>query len=559
MTSARTMTQPDFTFIVPNTRWHRNGEGRYWNHIPYPEGVLTAVLRREGYTVNHIDANVEDLSPADLARRVAAEAGRVVGVSAMSVEYKDAAHLTFRIVKEARPQTKTVIGGVYPSLSPEIAQADPHIDFIVISEGERRLVALMKALDAGGGLDRVDGLRYRSGGRWVGVPRSDDANVHDLDAVPFPDYSDYDTATLFNWSQKYTQNFQFRQLPMTILMTSRGCVYKCTYCGAGKDGNPINDGITRRSPENVLAEIDELVAKYGIREIVFVDDSLLVPHHRIISILKGMAERRHAGVDLVWKSNNLDLRHIPLPSTVKGIDNDLLYWMRESGCYQITISLESGSPETLKRMKRPTNLRHAVQRLESIREYGFDEVCSNFIIGMPGDTWDDILTTFEFADEMVNGRKLLDYALFSIFTPLPGTEAADQAMAAGYLPADFDPHEFYGFGRGIVTTDEFTPAELQMKRALEWDRINFRSDRPDHQLKLAKMLGVTLEQLNEWRRETRRSTGVQVKSADTTDREIQRPSLPNLFHRDTFADSTRPVAVAVPQGGRRLPVVQVTD
>ena len=41
--------------------------------------------------------------------------------------------------------------------------------------------------------------------------------------------------------------------------------------------------------------------------------------------------------------------------------------MKESGCYQISISLESGSPETFKRMKRPTNLEHAVIRLQEMR------------------------------------------------------------------------------------------------------------------------------------------------------------------------------------------------
>ena len=87
---------------------------------------------------------------------------------------------------------------------------------------------------------------------------------------------------------------------------------------------------------------------------------------------------REEGYDLVWKSNNLDLRHIPLPHTIKekrGKD-DLLFWMRESGCYQISISLESGSPNTFKRMKRPTNLEHAVIRLHEMRKYGFDEIAS---------------------------------------------------------------------------------------------------------------------------------------------------------------------------------------
>ena len=84
----------DFTFVIPNTRWHREGAGRYWNHIPYPEGILTAVLRKNGFTVNHIDANVNDYSEDELYKIVAKKAGKVVGISALSVEYRDSVHKT---------------------------------------------------------------------------------------------------------------------------------------------------------------------------------------------------------------------------------------------------------------------------------------------------------------------------------------------------------------------------------------------------------------------------------------------------------------------------------
>ncbi len=521
----------DFTFVIPNTRWHREGEGRYWNHIPYPEGILTAVLRRNGFTVNHIDANTNNYSERELFEQVEKKAGKVIGISALSVEYRDSVHKTMGIIKMAKPSSKTVLGGVYPSISPDIAKKDKNIDFIVISEGEKRLLKLMNCLKNNQPFNSVDGLHYKENGEWHYNPRKVTGNTQDLNELPFPDYSDYNTDKLFNWSQKYTQNFQFRNLPMTIMMTSRGCVYKCTYCGAGKDGNPINDGIKQRSPNNVLDEIEILVKEHGIREIIFVDDSLLLPPDRIIKILKGITKLREEGVDLIWKSNNLDLRHIPMPGKVKvrGDDNDLLYWMKKSGCYQISISLESGSPETFKRMKRPTNLVHAVQRLQEIRKYGFDEVASNFIIGMPGDTWNDILTTFEFADKMVNQDKLLDYALFSIATPLPGTEMFETAMNLNVIPKDFKPENFYGFGKGVINTDEWTGEELQVKRALEWDRINFPASRPEHHKKLAKMLGITMEELKIWRQETRKNAGVQMNTVDKTDKDTRtKTTVPDL-------------------------------
>jgi radical SAM superfamily enzyme YgiQ (UPF0313 family) len=516
-------TRPDFTFVIPNTRWHREGEGRYWNHIPYPEGLLTAVLRKNGYTVNHVDANTNNLTEDELYQILREKVGKVVGISALSVEYRDAVHKTFAIIKKANSDVKTVLGGVYPSISPDVAKEDENLDFIVIAEGEKRLIDLMDCIKNKKPFDTVDGLHFRDDKKkWRYNPKTLAGGNENLDDLPFPDYSDYDTKKLFSWSQKYTQNFQFRQLPMTILMTSRGCVYKCTYCGAGKDGNPINDGIKRRSPNSILEEIKSMVKNHGIREIIFVDDSLLLPRDRIVDILKGITKLREEGYDLVWKSNNLDLRHIPLPHTIKekkGKD-DLLFWMKESGCYQISISLESGSPETFKRMKRPTNLDHAVIRLNEMRNYGFDEIASNFIIGMPGDTWNDILTTFEFADRITNHEKLLDYSLFSIATPLPGTEMYEDAKKMEVIPKDLKPEDFYGFGKGVINTEEWTAAELQIKRAYEWDRINFAASRPDHHKKIAKMLGINMQELATWRKETRQNAGVEVKSADKTDEQV---------------------------------------
>ena len=94
----------DFTFVIYNTRWHREGNGRYWNHIPYPEGILTAVLRKNGFTVNHIDANTNNYSEEELYQELKDKAGRVVGVSALSVEYRDSVHKTLGIIKKMKCQ-----------------------------------------------------------------------------------------------------------------------------------------------------------------------------------------------------------------------------------------------------------------------------------------------------------------------------------------------------------------------------------------------------------------------------------------------------------------------
>jgi radical SAM superfamily enzyme YgiQ (UPF0313 family) len=493
------MQSADFTWIISNTAWFGK---RHWNHIPYAEAILAAVLRREGYTVNAIDANVDNLSASELEAKVAEFDPKVVAIGTLSIEYKLAAHEAFRIVKKVNPKIITILGGVYPTLSPEVAIKDPNVDYVILGEGEERLPLLLRAIKSGASLSNFDGVAYRVNGQSV-INRNTGTGIENLDALPFPDYSDFDMYRLTRWGQKFTQNNQFRQFPMSMSMTSRGCPYQCTYCAAGKDMNPINGGTRTRSPQNVLDEVDMLREKYGVREMIFVDDSLLLPRKRAIDIMKGLAERRKNGSDLLWKSNNLDIRHVT---------EEILDWMKESGCYQLTFSLESGSPNTLKRMNRNYNIPKAIKIMEAMKEKGFEEVCSNFIVGFPGDTWDDIRETFNFADDL-RRKGILDYALFSVATPLPGTELAEQAAAGGYLPDDFDPTQFYGFGKGLITTSEFTPDELHILRAYEWDRINFKTE--DDKVKIAKMLGITIEELDIWRKETRKQVGVQVKSADT--------------------------------------------
>jgi len=485
-----------FTFIIPNTTWF---DKRYWHNFPYTEALLTAVLKEKGYEVDIIDANLEDLSETDLEVRLKQVKPEIVGIGEMALEYRDCVHKSFEIVKKVNPSTITVIGGIYPTLSPEIVTKDENIDFFVFGEGEERLPALLKAIEEGG-LDSIDGIAFRKNRRVITNPRLKRGIVN-LDALPFPDYSNFDMSRYMNYQQKFTQNFRFKQLPVGITMTSRGCPFRCTFCSSKEI---YDQRLRTRSPKKVLEEVDILVEKYGMREVVFVDDSLLRPKDRAIQIFNGLIERRKRGSDLVWKSNNL---------AIHDMDDEILDKMKESGCYQIIVSIESGSPSTLKRMQKPVNLEKAVKTLELIQKKGFDDVSSNFVIGMPGDTWENIREGFQYADDMVSSG-LLDYIVFHIATPFPGTELYEICKREGYLPEgfSFEKSEYYGFGRGVITTPEFTPTELQVVRAYEWDRINFKT--PEQREKIARMVGITLDELEIWRRDTRRSVGLHVKTTD---------------------------------------------
>ena len=132
----------------------------------------------------------------------------------MSIEYKDLVHKTFEVVKSVDHNIVTVIGGVYPTLSPASVTNDENIDYFIFGEGEFRILKLMSAINENpydpdyNQLISIDGIAYRRYEKIV-LQEATTPSMGDLDQLPFPDYSDYDMKKLMGWGHKYTQNFQF--------------------------------------------------------------------------------------------------------------------------------------------------------------------------------------------------------------------------------------------------------------------------------------------------------------------------------------------------------------
>src|SRR3989338_8221744 len=107
-----------FVFVIPNTAWFGK---RYWHHFPYTEALLIGVLKQKGYDVEIIDANINNYSEDELREKII----------------------------EVNTKITTLVGGIYPTLCPEIITKDKNIDYFIFGEGENRLPALLKAIEAG--------------------------------------------------------------------------------------------------------------------------------------------------------------------------------------------------------------------------------------------------------------------------------------------------------------------------------------------------------------------------------------------------------------------------
>lgn len=471
----------------PNYAWFSK---RVWKMPPYTLVLLNACLDKKSHDVQLLDPNYNDMTEDEVYDFFKKTQAQVVGVSSVSTEYIQAARKMNSIIKKALPNAIVIQGGVIPTVILDTAMKDPNVDYWVIGEGEFLFPRLLEELKtAKPDLSSIRGLAYWENGVAKINPPAE--FIEDLDSIPYPDYGNLNLLDYGNQVLKYSVGLLPRQFPYAVTLTSRGCPYKCIFCAASTvSGRKIRF----RSAENILREVDMLY-KSGIREVIFLDDHFLGSRKRAIEFMQGLLERKY---DLTWKCVNLAIHHL---------DREILELMKNSGSYQMTLSIESGNQYILDNIiKKPIKLAKVPEILNMVKSFGF-EIIANFIIGFPGETWEQIRETFRFA-ESIN----VDIVNFHLATPLPKTELMDICLKTRCLPKDFDVEEntSCGYGKGLITTKEFSPAELEILRAFEWDRINFAT--AQRRQAIAGIEGITMAELEQWRVDTRRKCGVNVVS-----------------------------------------------
>ena len=459
---------------------------RVWEMLPYSLGLLNACINKD-FETRLLDPNLGNLNDEQIKEKLKEFSPDVVGISTVSTEYlEETEHMT-KLVKETLPNSIIVMGGVLPTVCLDIAIKDNNVDYWFMREGEIRFLELLKELNKDfPDLSPIEGIAYRKDEKIiVNEFKKTDGLIYNLDSIPFPDYGNLNMLEYGNKILKYSAQLVPDKFPFAITSTSRGCPFNCTFCSGW---TVTGKRVRMRSAENVLKEVDYLYS-LGVREIIFLDDHFLFDKQRAIDIMEGLIKRNY---DLRWKCVNVN---------ISNLDKEMLELMKRSGSYQFTVSVESGNEEVLKTMiKKPfIDLKKSPEILKMAKDMGF-EIIANFVIGYPQEKWEQIRETFSYAEKLA-----VDYAVFHIATPLPKTELMEMYLREKILSPEA---KISGFCQPVISTNEFTSENLKMLRALEWDRINFSSD--ERKKAIAKIQGISLEELEKWRKDTISKLGVSV-------------------------------------------------
>jgi anaerobic magnesium-protoporphyrin IX monomethyl ester cyclase len=362
----------------------------FFNSPPLGLASIAAVLERAGIPVRIIDAGAEGLGFATTLDWLKELNPTVVGLGTSSIFFANAVRLA-QAIREALPGVHIVVGGPHVSSCSDDVMTYDCFDVAVVGEGEMTMLEVVTALGEGELPREVAGCLYRDGEEVVVNPRR--PLLQDLDSLPLP------ARHLLPMGKYIPQPNDGLYLPKHAMISSRGCPYRCTFCDHG------TYGVSYRSfsPGRIVNEMEELVHRYGARDIAFVDSLFMLNQKRVYNIIDEIQRRN---VKVHWTCT------VRANATTPAILED----MKKAGCWRVRLGAEAGNDEVLKFIRKEVT-KDQIRAVADAADRAGLHPKAFFMIGHPTETEAHILETIEFAKSL----PLTDITV-QINTPLPGAE-----------------------------------------------------------------------------------------------------------------------------------------
>jgi radical SAM superfamily enzyme YgiQ (UPF0313 family) len=359
-------------------------------------GSMGYQLEREGHNIEILDCPTLGLNLSNATKFVGKVDPDVVGITSTTPSFSEACKMA-RAVKDLKPECVVVMGGPHTSFEDQSTLESPYVDVVVRGEGELTMRDLVTRLEKGESLSKVLGITYKE--RGVVLRNPDRPFIEDMD-------------TLFvNYHNLPMSRYKFEGLNYATIVSSRGCPFGCVFCSSS-----LLHGKKWRcqSAERVAREVRFLNDEYGVKHIEFLDDLFTFDNKRVEEICRIFHREK---LDVQWFCS----------SRVDTISNELMAKMRRAGCVGIYFGVESGCQRVLNLLRKGIRIKQVIKAVKGAKEVGIETVAT-FILGIPGETVDDIRKTIRFAKTLKP-----DYAQFTFCTPYPGTELYTFAKANNLL------------------------------------------------------------------------------------------------------------------------------
>ena len=391
---------------------------------PMGLAYLASTVRQAGYHPSILDMRAGGNGKARFIEEFERLRPRVVGFSVMTDFVTNALRLA-RIIKRLDPECWVVFGGPHPGYRADEILHTGVVDVVAIKgDGEAVFREICDVAHEGDRADlaRIGGVIYRDGEQIVSTPAR--GLLMDLDQIPWP-----------AWDVLRLEDYN-----VPLVHSTRGCVGHCKFCCEGMGS--VNR-LRFRSVDHVMEEIDYLYRR-GVRMLSFSDDNFVSGRKRLEEICDALVGRFPG---LRWTCE----------TRVDTTSLDNIRRMAEAGCRSVHFGVESISRKTLDELGKRFHLDQVVERVSLAAELGITNFLT-FVIGLPGETEDQIRDSFATAMELKKKYKAI--CAFSILTPYPGSEYGDHPERYG-ITIHSRNYDHYNTITSVISTQHLSQRQLQ--------------------------------------------------------------------------------------------------
>ena len=364
----------------------------------------------------------------------------IIGITCLT-EGRYNAFKLLSLIRKVKKNTIVIFGGHHSTYMYKQLLNHYDIDYIVLGEGERKLLDLIRAIEGEIPLESVEGIAYIEDGRIIENSIKENYFIKDLDALPFPFSKDQVEIFKKYPSIQQIRPQQVKNIPpetcengrIVSIVTSRGCPFNCQFCSS-----TLFWGIKWRfrSPKNIVDEIEFYYKKFGFRYFNFADDAFTIIPERSIEICKEIISR------------NLKI-FFDCTTRADRISDDLVKWLKKAGCLFTAIGVESGSKKILKTINKnltPESVIKAFSILKKNKLHAYPLL----MVGNPGETDGTINKTIIL-------MKIIKPTSLAVSKTMvfPGTELYKHAKAQGFIEDNYwltsKPPPYYTYEHSLKT------------------------------------------------------------------------------------------------------------
>lgn len=383
----------------------RNSEKYRTLHFPMGFGLILGALKlTDKYDLAVLDNYVGELTFDDILQEVELNSPDYILLTGFLGNYQYRfIKRAIAAIKTASPSSKIIIGGPMASCIPELLMEKTQLDFVVAGEGEDTIVDLLEHLDNDVAITSCPGIVFRAENGTV-IKNTPRLRMKDLGKYPTPPYELFNTDAYAKYVKTSNRCWE--------ISTSRGCYAKCTYCRL-----TFGQKISFRPFDHLFEEMTTIIERYGITRFSFVDDNFLNSPRQVLEFIEQLRQYKH-----------------PVQFRFQGradrLSPDLAKGLREVGCFDVSMGLESGSEIILEEMDKRMDIEKAKTNIAGVLAEGVS-IHATFIVGMPAESFETIESTLNFIRDTG-----LPYVAAGILTPFPDTRLYDLAKARELIMDD---------------------------------------------------------------------------------------------------------------------------